>query len=210
METERELKYSTTDDHVPSAAEISAALEGTELSVRSPTVEHYQDVYFDTADGALRRAGIALRRRHRPSGSFATFKGPVTLRDGLHSRQELESPLTAAGYWPDDVLSALPDGVEPRSLYPLAELDVRRVRLIVDLAGEPVADVAFDQVTCSAPDEVDASVTFHEVEIENLTQDPGAEVHMSRIAEAVGTLIPLTLSSFSKLERAQALLAAFA
>lgn len=210
MDIERELKYSTTDDHVPSAAEISAALEGTELNVRSPTVEHYQDVYFDTADGALRRAGVALRKRHRPSGSFATFKGPVTLREGLHSRQELESPLTESGYWPDDVRSALPDGVEPRSLSPVAELDVRRVRLIVDLAGEPVADIAFDEVKCSSPDDDDSSVTFHEVEIESLTEDPGAQVHMLRLAEAIETLVPLTLSSFSKLERAQALLAAFA
>ena len=91
MDIERELKYSTTDDHVPSAAEISAALDGTELSVGSPTVERYQDVYFDTPEGALANAGVALRKRHRPGRSYATFKGPLKLREGVHERQEIET-----------------------------------------------------------------------------------------------------------------------
>lgn len=210
MDIERELKYSTTDDHVPSAAEIAAALDGTELSVGSLSVERYRDVYFDTEDGALNRAGVALRKRHRPGRSFATYKGPVTLREGIHSRRELESPLTPEGGWPEDVLTVLPAGVAPERLTALAELDVRRVRLVAELAGRPVADVAFDEVTCLLPDQDDSSVTFHEVEIESLTDDPGAEVHMQRLAKAVETLVPLTVSSVSKLERALALLSAFA
>ncbi len=210
MDIERELKYSTTDDHVPSAAEISAALDGTELSVGSPTVERYQDVYFDTPEGALANAGVALRKRHRPGRSYATFKGPLKLREGVHERQEIESPLTEAGGWPADVLAALPTEVAPALLAPLAQLDVRRVRLVVDLAGEPVADIAFDEVTCSSPDEDDSSVTFHEIEIESLTDDQGADIHMQRVAKAIETLVPLTLSSVSKLDRAVALLSAFA
>jgi len=210
VDIERELKYSTTDDHVPSAAEIASALDGTELSVGSLSVERYRDVYFDTEDGALNRAGVALRKRHRPGRSFATYKGPVTLREGIHSRRELESPLTPEGAWPEDVLTVLPAGVAPEHLTALAELDVRRVRLVAELAGRPVADVAFDEVTCLLPDQDDSSVTFHEVEIESLTDDPGAEVHMQRLAKAVETLVPLTVSSVSKLERALALLSAFA
>ncbi len=210
MDIERELKYSTTDDHVPSAAELAAALEGSDLSIGTPSVEHYQDVYFDTADGALQREGVALRKRHRPGRSFATLKGPVSLEDGVHARPELELPLTTEGQWPPEVLAALPAGVMPERLAPLAELDVRRVRTVFALAGEDVADVAFDEVTCISPAQDGSTVTFHEVEIEGLTDDPGAEVHMREVARAVETLVPLTLSSVSKLERALALLAAFA
>ncbi len=208
--TERELKYSTTDEHVPSHAELAAAVAGTGLTLDAPTVERYVDVYFDSAERALVRAGVALRRRHRPSGTYATLKGAGSREGELHSRPELEVRLEQDDAWPEAVLTALPEGAAAAGLAPIAELWVERVRLVARSEGAPVADIAFDAVECRAPGHEGGSVTFNEVEVEALDAGPESDAALRALADAVGTLVPLTPSSHSKLERALALLAAFA
>src|SRR5690606_4967607 len=143
--TERELKYSTTDEHVPSHAELAAAVAGTGLTLDAPTVERYVDVYFDSAERALVRAGVALRRRHRPSGTYATLKGAGSREGELHSRPELEVRVEQDDAWPEAVLAALPEGAAA-GLAPIAELWVERVRLVARSEGAPVADITFDAV----------------------------------------------------------------
>lgn len=208
MDVERELKYSTTDEHVPSHAELAAATRDSGLELGSPTVERYVDVYYDTPRGELRAAGAALRRRHRPSVTLATLKGAAT-RDGeLHARPELEVPMAGDG-WPGEVLAALPASADPEALAPVAELWVERVRLVASDARGPVAELAFDAVECRAPGREDAAVRFNEVEVEALAKGDDAVGRMRALADAVGTIVPLTPSSASKLERALALLAAF-
>jgi len=210
VDVERELKYSTTEAHVPSRAELEAAVEGTGLEVGAPTVERYVDVYFDTPTGELRAAGVALRQRHRPSGAYATLKGTATQRGDLYSRPELEVPLDDGQEWPAEVLVALPPLSDVAALAPVAELWVERVRVEAGDARGPLAELAFDAVECRSPGVLGASVTFNEVEVEALSDEPDVEDVMRALADAVGTLVPLTPSSSSKLERALALLAAFA
>ncbi len=209
MGVERELKYSTTEEHVPSHAELAAATRDSGLELGAPTVERYVDVYYDTPAGGLRAAGAALRRRHRPSGAYATLKGPATRHGELHARPELEVPLSGDA-WPGEVLAALPADADPEELAPVAELWVERVRLVANDARGPVAELAFDAVECRAPGREAATVTFNEVEVEALAEGEDVEGRMRDLADAVGTIVPLTPSSASKLERALALLAAFA
>ena len=209
MDLERELKYSTTEEHVPSQAELTAAIADTGLTVDPPEVARYVDVYYDDEAGRLRAAGVALRRRYRPSGTYATFKGAASRDGDLHSRPELELPVGEDDGWPEEVLAALPGPVGPDLLAPLAELWVQRVRTVARAGGAPVAELAFDAVECRAPGQDASSVTFNEVEIEALVDGEAALGSMRALAEAVDTLVPLTPSSSSKLERALALLAVF-
>jgi len=209
VDVERELKYSTTEAHVPSLAELEAATRGSGLALGTPTVERYVDVYFDTPAGDLRAAGFALRRRHRPSGTYATLKGAVRLEGGLHSRPELELPLDADGSWPAAVLAALPPGADRGRLAPVAELRVERVKLVARDERGPVAELAFDAVECGSTSHEGGTVTFNEVEVEALGHGADVEDRMRALADAVGTIVPLTPSSASKLERALALLSAF-
>lgn len=210
MDVERELKYSTTDEHVPSHAELAAATAGSGLELETPTAERYVDVYFDTPAGDLRAAGVALRRRHRPKGTYATLKGAAARDGDMHTRSELEVPLPDDEGWPHEVLAALPAATDPAGLAPVAELWVQRVRLVARDARGPVAELAFDAVECRAPGQDATAVTFNEVEVEALADDPDVEERMRALAAAVATVLPLTPSSSSKLERALALLSAFA
>ena len=65
MGVERELKYSTTEEHVPSHAELAAATRDSGLELGAPTVERYVDVYYDTPAVCAppeRRSGAAIGR----------------------------------------------------------------------------------------------------------------------------------------------------
>lgn len=161
MATERELKFSTADDHVPSTLELELALAGSAWSASTGRVSRHIDVYYD-ADGRLGMAGVALRHRRSSGGQRVTLKadagvtgavpredatGPTGVATGaLHARTELEVALpplvptaatdldSGAGNrvaWPAQVLAALPAGVAEADLAPVAELRIRRVAYLV-------------------------------------------------------------------------------
>ena len=198
MATERELKFSTADDHVPSTLELGLALQGSGLTVGPGTVSRHVDVYHDS-QGQLAAAGMALRARRSSAGSRVTLKsgaGPVGEAGGaMHRRSELELRTGAVGAgpdsvsaatvpaaaWPERVLAALPSGLAIERLAPVAELHVRRVAFLISDAsgsrgGVAFAELAFDEVTCVMPQQhgatADAATAqFYEVEIEWLGAD---------------------------------------
>lgn len=148
MATERELKYSTSDDHVPSATELNLALSGSGMSVTPIRVDRHVDTYYDSS-GRLAAAGAALRRRRSPGILRTTYKGPAVVTGALHQREEIEvvrsgasdpaapgegdGAAAAAQDWPQEVARALPADVLLGDLAPVATLRVRRVvYLVVD------------------------------------------------------------------------------
>lgn len=234
MATERELKFSTADDHVPSTLELELALTGSGLSVAPGRVTRHVDVYHDVA-GQLATAGMALRLRRSSAGLKVTLKSGARVSGSttgaMHERSELElivhepvDEARGAGAWrpwPQPVLAAMPAGVAVELLAPVAELRIRRVAFLITAApgtnGEvtPLAELAFDEVMAVAPGSADlsnAAALFHEVEIEWLGEgeevDSAALAGLETLAEAVGTIVNLTVSPVSKLDRALALLAA--
>ena len=248
MATERELKFSTLDEHVPSLPELNLALEGSGLLALPGRVSRHVDVYYD-AGGALGAAGVALRRRRRQGpgpgteGGIAYFPVQVTVKSGstvtgaLHERTERQWQVGPERLWPqevEDAVAAVP-GATVNALQPVAELRIRRVAFLVASAtadaddadaegaagtegAAPLAELAFDEVTCSATHDDGLSATFHEVEIEalgeesvealggSLADDRDALTKLTTIADAVASMVKLTPSSASKLERARALL----
>ena len=62
------------------------------------------DRYFDTADLALKEAGLGARLRTVGSATTLTVKQTIDVGDGLHRRLELEAPATRdlePGTWPE-------------------------------------------------------------------------------------------------------------
>ena len=227
MSIERELKFSTTEEHVPSISELRAAIGASDLDLAQPAVVRQVDSYYDTAAGDLEAAGWALRIRRRKGVTLATLKGEAKREGALHSRAEIEvemsgssdeSPAGADTFaaWPAAITAALPGGVEPERLVVQLELHVRRVAVAVSRSGLLVAELAFDEVDCRPPGQARAELglrdsphfTFNEVEIEAKDASGSLEA-LAELARAVGSLVPLTPSATSKLERARVLLGPF-
>lgn len=222
MALERELKYSSPDGVVPALANISAALaevgaEATDLGALT-----HVDVYFDDADRAVQRAGLALRVRSTGGSRVATLKSRGSVMDGVHERDELEVALPSGtgpvpAPWPAQFQAHLP-GVALAALQPHMIITTLRHRFTLLEGGVPVAELAFDEVVCRPAAEVALQyaideVMFHEVELEALTAGGRAPVPAAKLA-AFGAqlqdLLPLYPSDITKLERATTLLAAFA
>lgn len=202
MSRERELKFSTTSEHVPATAELAPALERAGFELGQPALVQIRDRYFDDARASLARAGLALRRRMAEGRMVATLKDRGTVRDGMHDRSELELPLPQHG-WPDAIAERVSVVTDPQSLKPYTVIDTEQCRWAVTREGRSVAVLTFDAVTAKQQ-HGERTVHFNEVEIEAV----GAvqEEELRRIAGAVAEVVPLTPSDTTKLERARTLL----
>ncbi len=222
MALERELKYSSPEGQVPALADISAALaelgaEATDLGAAT-----HVDVYYDDDAATVQRAGLALRVRSSDAGRVAALKSRGSVMHGVHERDEVEVALPAGTgpvmrEWPAEFHAHL-QVASLATLTPRMIITTERHRFAVLEGGVPLAELAFDEVTCRPAAEVALQysideVLFHEVELEALTSGGRPPVPAQRL-EAYGAqlqeLLPLYPSGITKLERATTLLAAFA
>ena len=97
--------------------------------------------YLDTADGALARAGVALRRRTGGPDEGWHVKGPRT-GDG---RVELGWPLTAGDAVPDAVVETVSQWTDA-PLEPLARIENRRTAYLLTGPAGVVAEFVDDHV----------------------------------------------------------------
>jgi inorganic triphosphatase YgiF len=113
-----------------------------------PRARRQHSVYFDTANGDLRRHGAVLRMRAAGRRHMLTFKWSGKFAGGSFERGEMEVPSPAAT--PDPALlgaeiaefiAAICQG---QALQPAYETDVRRVTYLVHLGGSDI-EVAFDK-----------------------------------------------------------------
>ncbi|WP_291042816.1 CYTH and CHAD domain-containing protein [Herbiconiux sp.] len=153
---EIERKYAVDESTpLPELSGITAG-EGGELAVRSLEAVQLEAVYFDTADGALSRQRIALRRRQ--GGHDAGWHVKLPADEG---RQELQWPLEPPAALPREgaesdpqvpaaVREAVVVHVRDHELTPLARLStVRRITELVDASGAVVVEIADDTVTAT-------------------------------------------------------------
>lgn len=148
-------------------------------------------VYYDTADLALFRWGITLRRRTGGTDDGWHLKLPGRGGgNGRHVRDELQLPLTDATTPPDEFHNLLGAFVRGASLQPAVTLrTLRRVIHVRTPGGSEIAEVADDVVTVLNGAAV--STTFREIEVE--VQDEAAAEELVRAVRASGA-IPSSIS----------------
>ena len=160
--------------------------------------------YYDTADFALKKNGIAYRVRDKGEGTFeATVKTDRKSNGGLSERVELNMPLAenaavlegfgelGLGY---ELTELAPDGVEK-----LFTVDVVRTTYLLDLDGA-VAELAVDNgkiIAGKRKDDID------EIEIELVEGEVGA---LMNFAAKLAELVPVFTEKRSKFARGLALL----
>ena len=160
--------------------------------------------YYDTADLALKRHGIAYRVRDKGDGTFeATIKTDKKSSAGLSERLELNLPLTenvavlecfaelGLGY---DLTELAPNGVKK-----LFTVDVVRTTYILDLDGA-VAELAIDKGKIFANGNEDS---IDEVELELVD---GKVEAMLKFAEQMANLVTVRTEKRSKFARGLALI----
>jgi triphosphatase len=201
IESEIEAKFEV--DASGHAALLTVDAFGA-FTVVSRKQRQQDDIYFDTADAALRRAGATLRVRRLADGALMTFKGARRATAAAHvaSRPEDEEVLPAS--WSARVVTdaPLPDGLDSSplrraraligtaTLLPVARLLNERVTLdLQDSAGRRL-ELALDH--CVGTRLADGrEVAFDEVELE-AKQGGEAAVHAAQreLAQSAPTLRP--------------------
>lgn len=155
------------------APEVDAALPdltGLPAVARlgEPQVDALEAVYFDTADLALTRAGVSLRRRTGGADEGWHLKVPAD-----EGRDEIRVPLSRARHHPPaELRRAVLAWVRKAPLHEIATVSTRRTRrnLLAD-DGSVLAELADDEVT-GTPAGSDGPVTWREWELELVDADP--------------------------------------
>jgi CHAD domain-containing protein len=144
---ELELKYRVTE---AGAARLAVARSvGPFRAAGRARLVRMEDRYLDTAGGALRRAGWAVRLRHGPTTTIVSAKSTRQATDALHRREELEGPATASldpRAWPPSAARSLV--LEHAGDAPLLEIvtirQLRRKRTLADESAE--VELSLDDV----------------------------------------------------------------
>lgn len=199
--TEIEFKILASPE---AAAAAVAAPALAEVAEGAPQTRRLSSRYFDTPDGALAGAGIALRLRRDGAGWVQTVKGARVQSGGLSETTEAEC--TVSGPKPD--LAAIPDAplretvsalvgraalVEPHG----SEITRTTRRLV--LPGRGVVEMAVDRGEIRAGEQ---ATDLTEIEFELIEGSPAAVFEAVRRVIAPEAQVPSTLS---KAERGVAL-----
>ncbi len=158
--TETELKYDLPDDAALPELDQLPAVSRT----RRAADEQLEAEYFDTEDLRLIRAGITLRRRRGGHDEGWHLKIP----SGDNSRREIAVPLgeEAAGV-PAELAERIKVHTRGKAVRPRATITTRRRRLIlVDDGGEPLAELAVDDVHARQRTRARTESSWREVELE--------------------------------------------
>lgn len=160
MAVEREHKF-LVGETFPDVSSLREAYGAKGLELRLSAPREQSDVYYDTPELTLLRAGAVLRIRRYDDAALATYKTSGEVRGSLHTREEIELPYSAP--WPAEIMTRLaPHGVLD-SLEPLVQLGARRIRYLVYGDGGALAELSLDEVRSLHGAQ---SVVFRELELE--------------------------------------------
>ncbi|MCB8888907.1 CYTH domain-containing protein [Vreelandella malpeensis] len=173
------------------------AVERHPLLAESAETLTLANTYFDTPNGALSRAGIALRLRRQGDRTLQTVKTRGQGGGGLSTRQEWEWSVNGA--LDLDALAALPpfEGTLDEALGKLAPVlatDFVRRRWLVEHQGSTI-ELVLDQGEIRAGE---ARATIQELELE---LKAGNAESLWALALALAEAIPLRPSESSKAAR---------
>jgi CHAD domain-containing protein len=129
-----------------------------------PEQEQLRADYYDTDDLRLIRAGITLRRRRGGDDAGWHLKLPS---DG-DTRREIRLPLGGTGQEvPGELASLVLARTRGEPLRPVARMTTKRRRLVLlDQAGESLAEVAADDVSAQTLGDSTTISSWQEIEVE--------------------------------------------
>jgi CHAD domain-containing protein len=133
-------------------------------STSGPEEQKLEADYFDTGDLRLIRAGVTLRRRRGGDDPGWHLKLPA----GASTRTEIRLPLGQAGSRvPGELARLVRVHTRGEALRPVARMTtVRRVLVLLDEDGEPLAEVAVDDVRAQTLGDSTTVSRWDEVEVE--------------------------------------------
>jgi triphosphatase len=216
------IKMEAAKRKAPMEAELKLLVDKTTLQkldklsqLESVTVGQVQprklvNVYFDTADAELKRAGLGLRIRHVDDKRLQTMKDAGKVEGGLHQRNEWESDIHDDR--PD--LSVLREMVGPASphakllatpgladrLQPVFTVHVTRTISNLRLRTGDEVEMAIDE---GMIEKGEAREPISEIELELTSGEP---VHLYAFALELLDAMPMRIGKKSKAERGYALL----
>lgn len=183
-----------------------------ECAIDRPRTETLHSIYYDTADGALRARGIALRLRHVGRRWIQTVKradGPMM--GGLSTPEEFEFPVRgqnlALERVPSDDLREFLLGCQQNGLVPVVETCFRRTRQTLRTPGGALAELAIDvgELRGGVASKVGLrTAPLMEAELE--LKEGGSAVELYALAARIFTRGPIRFAEESKSARAAALL----
>lgn len=178
-----------------------AELDGMSLEPCQP--QEIRDVYLDTDDWRIFRAGYALRTRVNEGRNEITLKALRSVRRDVADRRELTEPLQS-GELDGLARSSGPVGnrvhavTGGHALRPLFEVRTRRERFALrsDAAKAELAEIALDESLILRSDG-EPSASCQRVEVEALCEDRDP---LERLVEAMGAGCGLEPAHQSKYE----------
>ncbi len=201
---EVELKYRVRDQEAAARLGALRTLGGLRVAGRPRQVQ-VEDRYLDTADGALARAGYAVRLRRGPRMTILSVKASNEAGSALHRREELEGPADLSldpHAWPSSAARSLV--LEHAGDAPLIEtVTIRQLRHARTFAGDALeVELSVDDVEVVAGGRM--IDRFLELEVEVKSGDEHGLAAIAAALEADAALEPVTTS---KLDRALAAVA---
>ncbi len=159
-------------------------------------VQKLRSLYFDTADQALRKAGISFRIRSDGNERIQTIKAAAKGKGAALSRREWEHKVES-----DTPDLSLADGIVPARILqskhpiePLFEVKVERTALLLD-EGQSFIELALDRGEIGG---LEGKHAFAEIELE---LKRGSTGDLFRLARSLADAAPLRLSYVTKSDR---------
>ena len=176
---------------------VAVAIPGLTIVAAAP--KRLVDVYVDTEDWRMGRAGYVLRVRRRAGRVETTLKDLSTATKGLRRRLEVTQPLPASGLSGLDRTGEVGWRVEAlagaRTLNQVLEVRTRRRPYDLEIHGERVGELALDDTVIAIGQERRRlRLTRVEVEVQPRWVD-AMQPFVERLRRECG-LQPATLSKF--------------
>lgn len=204
---EIELKYSIEDDSIIRSIMEDRILTSIEKKNSRETLAMHA-VYFDTADGDLRKNHIAFRIRLEGSRYIATLKRRSTAEAGLHRREEINAPVTDHDFIEnpsisifsgDELIDDISAEIKDRKLIPVIEMNFAREEFRIDYKGS-IMEVSVDQGDIIT---ANGACPICELEIELYS---GSEEDLVKLGKQLQKSYDLKEENISKYARGLALL----
>ena len=206
-EREREIKLLAISEEQLLALGRQVVLGGLPLSPLEESVQ--EDIYFDSEDFRLFRAGLSLRNRRKAGAVKATLKEVLPAGEAslIRDRREIEESVDGASEGDGPALGSLGERVAPllgrRELRPILRLRTQRKKAVLGTETTGTAVLCLDRVAIQSGGGGETVAHFSEVEVEDRDTRPGVLEGVGHELLADHGLLPSTIS---KLERGLAAL----